>query len=164
MEGTAKEYGLRVTKEIDERMNVEKSTRAACMMMRDNYKKLGSWALAAAAYNGGAARARRRMDEQHQTNYYDILWADETARYVFRILAYKAIMSDPAKYGFDVEDDDLYRPYDTHTEKLPTPQSDLAQWAIDHGTTYKALRTLNPWITKPQLLETRDTLSVELPN
>lgn len=164
MEGTAKEYGLRVTNEIDERMDVEKSTRAACQMMRDNYRKLGCWALAAAAYNGGAARAKRRMEEQHQTDYYDILWADETARYVFRILAYKAIMSDPAKYGFDVEEDDLYRPYETHEERLPTPQNDLAQWAIDHGTTYKALRTLNPWIIKPQLRETRDTLTVQLPN
>lgn len=164
MEGTAKEYGLRVTDEIDERMDVEKSTRAACQMMRDNYRKLGSWALAAAAYNGGAARTRRRMEEQHQTDYYDILWADETARYVFRILAYKAIMSDPAKYGFDVNEGELYRPYETHEEKLPTPQNDLAQWAIDHGTTYKALRTLNPWIIKPQLRETRDTLTVQLPN
>ncbi|MGN0028539.1 MAG: lytic transglycosylase domain-containing protein [Marinilabiliaceae bacterium] len=164
MEGTAKEYGLRVTGEIDERMDVEKSTRAACQMMRDNYRKLGSWALAAAAYNGGAARARRRMEEQHQTDYYDILWADETARYVFRILAYKVIMSDPAKYGFDVSEEELYRPYETREEKLPTPQNDLAQWAIDHGTTYKALRTLNPWIIKSQLRETRDTLTVQLPN
>lgn len=164
MEGTAKEYGLRVTNEIDERMDVEKSTRAACRMMRDNYRKLGSWALAAAAYNGGAARAKRRMEEQHQTCYYDILWTDETARYVFRILAYKAIMSAPARYGFDVKEDELYRPYETREESLPTPQDDLAQWAIDHGTTYKALRTLNPWITKPQLRDTRDTLTVLLPD
>lgn len=164
MEATAKEYGLRVTNEIDERLDVEKSTRAACRMMRDNYAKLGSWSLAAAAYNGGAARARRRMEEQHQSSYYDILWAEETARYVFRILAYKAIMSDPGKYGFDVGEDELYAPFDTHEEKLPTPQNDLAQWAIDHGSTYKELRTLNPWIIKPQLRETRDTLVVQMPN
>lgn len=163
MEGTAKDYGLKVTKEIDERLNVEKSTRAACQMMRKNYEKFGNWALAAAAYNGGPAGAQRVTTTQHQNNYYDTYWVDETARYVFRILAFKTIMSNPAKYGFDVSDDELYEPYDTRELKLPTPQADLAQWAIDNGSTYKALRTLNPWILKYQITTSGDTLTVLLP-
>lgn len=162
MEVTGREYGLTVNDEIDERLSVEKSTRAACRMMRDSYVKLGSWTLAAAAYNGGQARVRRRMDEQHQQNYYDILFVEETARYVFRILAYKTIMSDPRKYGFDVDDEDKYSPYKTRTVELETPQADLSQWAIDHGSTYKELRTINPWITKPALRRNHGTLKVEL--
>ncbi len=162
MEATAKEYGLTVTNEIDERLSVEKSTRAACMLMRENYARLGSWTMAAAAYNGGLGRAKKKMEEQHQECYYDILWAEETSRYVFRILAYKTILSSPEKYGFDVSDDDKYAPIETRTETIVPPQEDLAQWAINHGSTYKELRTLNPWITKSSLKQTRDTLTVAL--
>ena len=162
MEGTAKDYGLVVNDEIDERMNVQKSTRAACKMLRDNYLKLGSWSLTAASYNGGLARVRRRMDEQYQHNYYDILWTEETARYVFRILAYKAIMQSPAKYGFDINDCDKYAPIETRTVNLPTPQADLARWAIDNGSTYKELRSLNPWIVKSSIRRSFDSLQVEL--
>ncbi len=164
MEGTAKEYGLTVTNEIDERYDPEKSTRAACKMMRANKEKLGSWTLAAAAYNGGAARVSRKIEREHVASYYDIQWAEETARYVFRILAYKTIISDPDKYGFAISEDDKYAPYDTRIETLTCPQEDLAQWAIDHGSTYKELRMLNPWIIKPYLRETKGVLQVKLLN
>ncbi len=164
MEGTAKEYGLTVTKEIDERYDPEKSTRAACKMMRTNKEKLGSWTMAAAAYNGGAGRVSRKMDAEHVTSYYDIQWAEETARYVYRILAYKTILTDPDKYGFTISEEDKYAPYDTHLETLTCPQEDLAQWAIDHGSTYKELRMLNPWIIKPYLRETKGVLQVKLLN
>ncbi len=164
MEGTAKEYGLTVTNEIDERYDPEKSTRAACKMMRANKEKLGSWTLAAAAYNGGAARVSRKIEREHVASYYDIQWAEETARYVFRILAYKTIISDPDKYGFAISEDDKYAPYDTRIETLTCPQEDLAQWAIGHGSTYKELRMLNPWIIKPYLRETKGVLQVKLLN
>ncbi len=162
MEATAKEYGLTVTNEIDERLDVEKSTRAACMLLRENYSRLGSWTMAAAAYNCGLGGARKRVETQHQENYYDILWADETARYVFRIIAIKTILSSPEKYGFNVSEEDKYEPIETRTETLVPPQEDLAQWAINHGSTYKELRTLNPWITKSYLKQTRAPLTVVL--
>lgn len=164
MEGTAKEYGLTITSEIDERYDPEKSTRAACKMMRANKDKLGSWTMAAAAYNGGAGRVSRKMEKEHVTSYYDIQWAEETARYVFRILAYKTILNDPEKYGFAISEDEKYAPYDTRLVTLTCPQEDLAQWAIDHGSTYKELRMLNPWIIKPYLRETKGVLQVKLLN
>ncbi len=163
MEVTAKEYGLRVNDEMDERLDVVKSTRAACRMLRANYQKLGSWTLVAASYNGGLTRVRKNIEQQRQADYYDIHWAEETRRYVFRIMALKAIMTSPSDYGFDIGPDDMYRPYDTREVQLPTPIADLPQWAKDNGTTYRALRLLNPWLLRPQLKNAQDTLTVLLP-
>ena len=81
---------------------------------------------------------------------------------MFRILAYKAIMQSPAKYGFDINDCDKYAPIETRTVNLPTPQADLARWAIDNGSTYKELRSLNPWIVKSSIRRSFDSLQVEL--
>lgn len=162
MEGTAKEYGLKVNDEIDERLDIEKSTRAACKKLLSDYQRLGSWTLVAAAYNGGLTRVRKMMDQQHQTSYYDLHWADETRRYVFRIVTLKTIMGMPQDYGFDITDDDKYQPIETETLSVATPIDDIAQWAKDHGTTYRAIRELNPWILKQQLKVTRDTLKVQI--
>ncbi|MBQ3634136.1 MAG: lytic transglycosylase domain-containing protein [Bacteroidales bacterium] len=148
MEGTAKEYGLKVTQEIDERMDVEKSTRAACKMLKADYEKLGSWALVAAAYNAGKNRVKKVVDAQHENNYYDLYWGEETGRYVYRIVALKTVMSNPDDYGFDVSDGELYEPYKTRKETVNSTIEDLAQWAKDNGTTYKMLKILNPGLKK----------------
>lgn len=162
MEGTAKEYGLKVTDEIDERLDIAKSTRAACKKLRSDYQRLGSWTLVAAAYNGGLARVRKMMEQQHQTNYYDLHWAEETRRYVFRIVTLKTIMGMPQDYGFDITDDDKYQPIETETLSVATPIDDIAQWAKNHCTTYRSIKELNPWILKQQLKLTRDTLRVQI--
>ncbi len=51
MPETARQYGLRVDKYIDERLHFERSTRAAAAYIVALKKKFGSWTLAAAAYN-----------------------------------------------------------------------------------------------------------------
>ncbi len=162
MEGTAREYGLRVSEEIDERLDVEKSTRAACRKMLGDYERLGSWTLVAAAYNGGLARVRRVREQQHQDSYYDLHWAEETRRYVFRIVTLKTIMGAPGEYGFDIEEGDKYRPWETREEDMVTPIEDVALWAKEHGTTYRAVRELNPWILKQRIGELSDTLRVRI--
>ncbi len=163
MEATAKEYGLKVSDEYDERRDIEKSTRAAARMLRKNYSLLGSWALVAASYNGGLTRVRKVMEQQKQNSYYDLAWAEETGRYVFRIVALKTIMQSPQDYGFDIGEEDIYKPYETEDVVIKTSIEDLPQWAIDNGTTYKMLRLLNPAILKPQLVVLRDSVVLHLP-
>ena len=164
MEATAKEYGLRVTDEIDERADPVKSTRAACRMLLSNFSELHSWSLVAASYNGGLARVKKVREQQHQSSYYDLRWAEETGRYVFRCVALKAIMSSPGDFGFCISDEELYRPYQCRSVEVSEPISDLAQWAIEHGTTYKMLRLLNPWIQKNKLSSIPGgTLCIQLP-
>lgn len=146
LEGTGRELNLEVNKDIDERYNIIKSTHAACQYLKKSYATLGSWTLVAAAYNGGQNRVLRNMSTQKQNSFYDILWAEETARYPFRIMAIKLIMENPSDYGFNIGKKDLYKPYETYTVTIDTTINDLAQFAIDNNTTYKMLKVLNPWM------------------
>lgn len=146
MKGTATDYGLEVANEVDERYNLELATEAACKYLKDAYKKYGSWTMAAASYNLGMNGLNRQIERQKATNYYDLLLVEETARYVFRILAVKEILSKPAKYGFHFRDKDLYPPIETYTVSVDTSVADFADFAFAHQINYKILKHLNPWL------------------
>jgi hypothetical protein len=94
MPATAKEFGLIVNEYIDERMHIEKSTRAACKYLNKAYDKFGSWVLAAAAYNRGSAGIIADQNRQKMTNFFDLYLNTETSRYVFRIIAAKIISGE----------------------------------------------------------------------
>lgn len=164
MPETGKKYGLEISEEIDERYHLEKATRAAAKYLRDAYQKFGSWTLAAASYNMGLAGVDKQLTAQGVDNYYDLYLNTETARYVFRILAMKDIVTYPEKYRFDIGKNEYYKPIATRSVKVEGDVNNWAIWALEQGTTYKNLRLLNPWIRKPQLKnKTRKTYVVEVP-
>lgn len=164
MNGTGKEYGLEVNSNVDERYNIEKSTRAACEYLLDAKKKLGSWTLAAAAYNAGNRGVTRQQDRQEVEDYYDLLLVPETSRYIFRILAYKEIMSSPKKYGFLFESDDLYHPIPTYTVEVDTAVSNFASFAKEFGINYKILKIHNPWLREAHLNnKSRKSYQIKIP-
>jgi len=109
LNGTAREYNLEVNSEIDERYHLEKSTRAACQFLKESYEKYGSWTLAAASYNMGRSRLSSELGRQKVDSYYNVLLNEETARYVYRILAIKQITENPELYGFHYRVKDLYK-------------------------------------------------------
>lgn len=151
MPATGKEYGLEVNRNVDERYNLEKSTRVAAEYLKKAKKKFGSWTLAAAAYNAGSGRISRRLEEQKVTDYYDLLLNTETGRYVFRILALKEIMTNPEKYGFIYDQEDLYQPIETYEVEVDTEIKDLADFAKKYDVTYKELKIVNPWLRQTKL-------------
>jgi len=151
MAATGREQGLEINNEVDERYSIERSTLFACDYLRKSYEKFGSWTLAAASYNGGRAAVAEQISIQKQNNYYDLLLNEETARYIFRVVAYKLVITDPADYGFDIAEDDLYPPYDYFTVDVNSAVSDFADFAAQYGTSYKILKLLNPWLRKPWL-------------
>ncbi|MDO4462186.1 MAG: lytic transglycosylase domain-containing protein [Bacteroidia bacterium] len=165
LKSTAKEYGLVVNDEIDERYHIEKSTRAACKYFKKAYEEFGSWTMVAASYNGGMRGAKNMMNMQHQSNYYDMIWVEETARYVFRIISFKEILTHPERYGFNIKDTDRYMPWDIKTVEMDSTITDLAQWAIDNGTTYKRVKELNRWIRQNKINNIhRKSYYISLPN
>ena len=93
MEGTAKDYGLEVTSEVDQRYDIELSTRAACQYFKKAYEDFGDWSTVAAAYNAGKNRLNNDLEKQQGENFFDLWLPEETMRYVFRILAIKQIMT-----------------------------------------------------------------------
>lgn len=152
LKGTGKEYGMEINGYVDERYNLEISTKKAAEYLKDSKERFGSWTLAAAAYNAGNAGISKQQDRQGSTgNYYDLLLNDETSRYVFRILAFKEILSDPYKYGFNFEEKDLYPAIPTNSVKVDTAVTDFADFAKRFGISYKVLKLHNPWLRETYL-------------
>lgn len=107
MPQTAREYGLRVNRKVDERTDPELSTRAAAAYLKDLYREFGDWPLALAAYNAGPARIHRAMEETCATTFWELLERRavprETRGYVPTFFATIIIAADPAAYGFRIE-------------------------------------------------------------
>jgi len=151
MPETGREEGMEINTVVDERYNVERSTQFACEYFRRSYEKYGNWTLAAASYNGGRAGIDEQIEIQNQNNYYDLLLSEETARYIFRAVAYKLVITDPENYGLSIFKDDLYPELNYYGVKVDSAITNISNFAENFGTNYKILKLLNPWLRKPYL-------------
>ena len=164
MKTTAKEYGLEVNKDIDERYDVEKETHIACQYLNDAYQKYENWTLSAASYNAGMKKITAQLEKQKTTNYYDLSLNTETSRYLFRILAIKLIFEDPEKYGFYLTQDDLYYPIKYKTVEIDTTIPNLVDFAISNDISYRLLKASNPWLRSDKLPdESRKIYTIKIP-
>ena len=147
MPATAKQYGLIVNNEIDERYNIEKATRAACRYLKSSYSKYGNWLTVAASYNTGNNNVNKRMAAQGEDKAINLSLLPETSRYMFRLLTAKLIFSDPARYGFLLKSSDLYPPIAlSDTLEVDDAVINFTKIAKEHGLNYLLLRDANPWI------------------
>jgi len=146
MKDTGPRYGLEINDEVDERFNVVKATDAACNYFREAKDKFNSWTAATASYNCGQAGYARQADFQESNNYYDLIFPDETNRYVFRILALKYIISNASAFGLMPLKGEDFRPLRTKTIEVTTTIENLNDFAKNNGTTYKMLKIYNPWL------------------
>jgi len=151
MKRTGKEYGLEINKNVDERYHIEKSTKVAAAYLKKSKERFNSWTLAAAAYNAGNYGIHKQLEKQQVTNYYDALLANETERYIFRIIALKEVISNPKKYGFIFDQEDLYTHTKTRVIKVDTVISNITLFAKKFGITYKELKIHNPWLRENKL-------------
>ncbi len=152
MKTTGREYNLEVNNYIDERYNIIKTTSAACNYLNNAYKKFGNWTLAAVSYNMGMAGLQRRLDQQKVDNYWDLYLTPEPARYVYRIVALKIVMSNPELYGFNIPNEDLYHPINYYPIIVDTTINNLQEFALKFGINYKLLKIFNPWIRDTMLM------------
>lgn len=151
LKDSAKELGLEVDKEVDERYDPLKSTHAACKYLNKAYAKFGSWTLAAASYNRGMSGLDKALKNQNADSYYDLYMNDETSRYVFRILAIKEIIENPSRYGFKVDERHLYKQEPLKYIKVDESIKDLVSWSKEQGINYKLLKRYNPWLRAESL-------------
>ena len=147
----ARENGLEVNDNVDERYHLEKATRAACDYLIAARERLGSWTLAAAAYHAGNYGIEKRLEEQQVSSYYDVLAGENTERYIPRIVAAKEILTHPEKYGFVFDKEDLYEIGPTYTVEVDTAIADIASFAKKFNTNYKELKMYNPWLRENKL-------------
>lgn len=152
MEPTAREFGLLVNEDTDERMHPEKATVAACKLLLRGKAKFGRWTETAVSYNIGISGLQSVMNAQYSDSFYDLLINPESGRYLFRILAAKILLSNPAAYGYAMPESIPGPTFRTDSVAATIP--DLAFWARSKGFNLKCFRLLNPWIRSNRLLVT----------
>ena len=146
LKAVGEQYGLEINGEVDERFHLEKSTLAACNMIKDYYRKFGNWTTAAGAYNMGIGNMSKMLDEQNAKSYYELNVNEETSRYIFRIIAIKEVLSNPQGFGFYLEDNQLYEPLDYVNVNIIESVSSWGEFAEKYGTSYRHLKVYNPWL------------------
>lgn len=152
MPASASEYGLRVSETIDQRCDPVQATEAACQYFRDSYRMFGNWSLVAASYNMGAPGLQRKLSAQRVANYYQLDLSRETSRYLFRIVALKTVLENPAKYGIRVPAARPASQPDFKTIEVTESIADLRAFAESTGADFDTFRMLNPWISAPYLI------------
>jgi membrane-bound lytic murein transglycosylase D len=165
LKATGQSYGLEINNEVDERYHIEKSTVVACKYLKDAYRKYKNWSLAAASYNAGMGNIDKFIKIQKANSYYDLVLTEETARYVYRIIAFKLIMTHPRDYGFNIKKEDLYPMIPVHEVTLDSSVKNFSDYAARCETNYKMLKYFNPWLRDTLLTnKTKKTYSIILPD
>jgi len=151
MPKTAKDYGLEVNGDIDERLHLIKATESAVAYLNYAYMEFGNWTLAAAAYNAGVQRIKTSLEKQQTDSYYDLFLNEETSRYMYRLLATKLIFESPETYGFVLPKEQTYQFPKTKSVKVSASTIDWVAFAQSQNMSYADLREMNPWIKGYQL-------------
>ena len=143
---TGYKFGLKRDRWIDERMDPEKSTRAAIAYLKELHHIFGDWTTVLAAYNCGEGTVLKHIKTQ-RINYLDNFWdlykklPRETAFYVPKFLAVLHILDNPQAHGLTLPP--LYEEINTE-EAAINKQVHLKTIAKRLGIDYGVLKDLNP--------------------
>jgi membrane-bound lytic murein transglycosylase D len=163
MPATAKIYDLEMSAEVDERLHIEKSTRAACQYLKNSQATLNDWIWTTASYNRGVGGVQQDMAWQGTDHYFDTDQNNETGRYFFRLLAIKLIFENPEAYGYYPDKMQLYEPIKTKSVTVSESIPNIAVWAIEQGVNFKIVQKLNPWLKGNKLTIRTKTYEILLP-
>lgn len=151
MKASGQQYGLEINDNVDERYNTEKATIAACKYLKSAYSKFHEWMTVAASYNAGQAGISKRLVDQHQESALELWMAEETTRYMYRLLAAKMLIENPAAFGFHIEDRYPYIPPKKVIE-VSGSNVDLVRLAEENAVTYAELKRANLWLRDSKLI------------
>lgn len=155
MPGTASGFGLKINWWYDGRRDIEASTEAAFKYLNYLHSFFKDrWLLAVAAYDCGEGRVQRALHKNKRNGQGRRFWSlplpQETQDYLPKLLAVKAIIKHPKKYGFELPDISG-RPFLTKVNV--GSQIDLAEAARLADVDLQTMRDLNPgyrrWATDP---------------
>ncbi|MBA2610779.1 MAG: lytic transglycosylase domain-containing protein [Bacteroidetes bacterium] len=146
MPASAQNYGLEINGFVDERLDVEKATRAACRHIKDAYAIFNNWTLSAAAYNLGIGGIQTALKRQNSSNYYDLLLNSETGSFVYRILAYKTLLSNPGHFGIKKKKLTYFAKIPLKTFKVDSSVTNIANLAKYLGCNKTIVKLHNPWL------------------
>lgn len=163
MKATATQYGLEVSETVDERYHIEKETVAACKYLKEAFAKYHDWITVAASYNAGQGGISKRLADQHQKSAMELWMAEETTRYMYRLLAAKMMLENPESFGFTASDRYPYRAPAKEIE-VSDREVDLVALAEKNGVTYAELKRANLWLRDSKLInKTGKTYKIKIP-
>jgi membrane-bound lytic murein transglycosylase D len=151
MSGTGRYMGLHADWYIDERMDPEKSTEAACRYLSQLYSIFGDWELALAAYNSGPGTVRKAI---RRSGYKKSFWEiyphlpRETRAYVPQFIAMIYAMNYAEQHNLLETAREQLPPYDTIAVKQFIHFETLASLT---GTCLEDLQKLNPAVQRNAL-------------
>lgn len=148
---SALNYGLTVNTTVDERLHVEKATRAACELIKEAYQVFNNWTLSAAAYNRGINGILRAMKDQGTRDYHQLLLNPETGTFVYRVLAYKTLLSDPSHFGIKKKKFRTLPKIPYKSIVVDSSIKDLNAFAKIIGVDVYTLKAHNPWLISSSL-------------
>lgn len=146
MPASARNYGLEVNEFVDERLDVEKATLAACKHIKEAYAIFKNWTLAAAAYNLGIGGIQTALKKQKSGNYYDLLLNSETGSFVYRILAYKTLFSNPGHFGIKKKKLNYFSKIPLKIIKVDSSIANIGFLAKYLGCNKAVIKIYNPWL------------------
>ncbi len=155
MPNTARELGLEVNEEVDERYHVTRSTEVACRFFKQNYKMFGDWTSVVLAYNMGPYGLLKLKKQQNQENVHFVKTNRETERYFFLILAARELIEYPAKYGYSIKGTPSVSNVRTH--EVTKSISDLRDFCKQQKISFYTLKNYNPWLRANTLTIKDDT-------
>lgn len=148
---SAVNFGLTINATVDERLNVEKATQAACELILQAHKVFKNWTLSAAAYNRGINGILRAMKDQGTRDYHQLLLNPETGTFVYRILAYKTLLSNPIHFGIKKKKLRTLPKIPYKTLAVDSSIKDLLAFAKFIGVDFYTLKAHNPWLISTSL-------------
>jgi membrane-bound lytic murein transglycosylase D len=160
MPATGRGFRLNQDYHIDERMDPEKATEAACKYLKELYGYFNDWELALASYNAGPGNVRKALRKSKGANgfweAYDFL-PKETRSYVPQFVAIIYVMNYALEHNF--LDEDFEYPMETHTVKI-NDAIDLEKFAEQLNICYEDLQKLNPEIRRSTFKGNNYTLNI----
>lgn len=101
MPSTAKQMGLEVNDEVDERLNLVKSTEAICRLIKYDKRFFGSWTEALVAFNmGSGALIKFEHAQKNYTDVYTLKMFRESTHSIYKVMAYKHLFENLEQYGY----------------------------------------------------------------
>ncbi|QCR25188.1 lytic transglycosylase [Pontibacter sp. SGAir0037] len=161
---TGKEYGLDQNQYIDERMDPEKATDAACRFLSRLYKTYGDWELAMAAYNCGPGNVNKAIKRAGggQKGFWDIFpyLPKETRSYVPSMTA--VIYSMKYAPEHNIFSDSILYAQDVETLKV-SHALDLEKLAEELHMAPEVILALNPEIKQKMLPDHTRNYALRIP-
>ncbi|MEM1215200.1 MAG: lytic transglycosylase domain-containing protein [Bacteroidota bacterium] len=159
MPATARGLGLRVDRNVDERLDIYKSSRAAARYLKQLHRQFDDWLLALAAYNCGAGNVRKAQRRSGGYFYHEIstYLPGQTRRYLPRVITSTKIAQRPYWYGFathHVPEKVLLR--------IDRPL-ELATIATAYGLSVRALKRENPAYNSSAIPMSKLPATLQLP-